>query len=115
MLISLILESMCNCKTTFFKNLIEYNVVTQEYSLPQQVVLDRYCNGLVIKNAGNTLVIIMGDTLQPGESKSIGGNYGEVYRARTDINFLPPPVPPLVTQNLAVVTQKFYLETLSDF
>lgn len=81
----------------------------QEYMQRQEVVLDELCNGFVVKNAGTTLVIFQGDILQPGESKSFGGNRLEIYRTRADIVFQVQTVPPLVVTNLCFVTQKFYM------
>jgi hypothetical protein len=94
------------CKDNFM--LLGYNTSVQTYKRAKQVVIDRLCNGVVIKNAGNTLVVIQSDTLQPGESKSIGGNSGEVFIGRVDINFQLPAVIPVPVVNLVQVTQKFY-------
>lgn len=90
-------------------NLLRFNTSIQQYQGPQQVVVAEYLNAISVKNEGTTLVKFQGDTLQPGESKSIGGNYCEVYDARVDISFITQtPAPPVIT-NLAVITQKFYL------
>ena len=85
-----------------------YNITTQEYIAQHNVVVDRLCNGLTIKNAGTTIVLFNGVPLQPQESISIGGNEGEVYVGRCDIRFqVQTPAPPVVN-NSAWVIQKFY-------
>lgn len=91
------------------QHLLRFNTSVVSYSGPNQVVLQKYLNAISVKNEGTTLLIFQGDTLNPGESKSIGGNVGEWYDARVDISFRIQAVPPAVIQNLAVITQKFYL------
>jgi hypothetical protein len=96
---------MCNCKEA----LLAYNFKTDVFAGPTQIDLDPLCNAIIIKNAGNTNLIFQGDIMIPGESKAIGGNRMEILRGRIDLGFtLPVPAPP-VPQNLAFITQKFYL------
>jgi hypothetical protein len=90
------------------EKILKYNISVQEYSGAKQVVLDRYCNGVVVKNAGTTLLVFGGDFLQPGESKSIGGNRAEILDVRIDLYFQVQVPAPAVITNLAFVTQKFY-------
>jgi hypothetical protein len=90
-------------------SLLRFNTSVQQYTGPQQVVVAENLNGISVKNEGTTNVIFQGDTLLPGDSKSIGGNFGEVYDARIDLWFITPTPAPAVVNNLAVVTQKFYL------
>src|ERR1700719_5362979 len=96
------------CKRTK-ESLLRFNTSVQQYSGPQQVIIAENLNAIAVKNEGTTMVIFQFDTLQPGESKSIGGNEGEIYDARIDISFLVPTPAPAVITNLAVVSQKFYL------
>jgi hypothetical protein len=96
------------CKLTK-DTLLRFNTSVQQYQGPKQVVIASYLNAISVKNEGTTLVIFQGDTLQPGESKSIGGNFGEIYDSRIDIFFQTQVPAPAVINNLAVVTQKFYL------
>lgn len=84
--------------------LLNYSWSVQRYESQKQVVLDPYCNGIVVKNAGTSVLIIQGDPLQPNESKSIGGNYAEIFVGRVDVSF----VAGVGLVNLAIVTQKFY-------
>jgi hypothetical protein len=91
------------------RNLLPYNTSVQIYTGSKQVVIAPYLNGITVKNEGNTNVIFQGDTLLPGDSKSQGGNTGEVYWARIDITFQVPVPAPAVINNSAVVSQKYYI------
>lgn len=86
-----------------------YDTFTQSYAALQSVVMERLCNGFTVNNAGNTIVYVNGDPLQPGSSKTVGGNEGEVYKGRCDLQFVTPSPAPSTIINLAVVTQKYYL------
>lgn len=80
------------------------------YTDAGNLTFDNFCNGWVIKNTGNTLVIVDNkETLQPGESKSFGGNVGEVYRGQKRISFQLPAVVPATIVNMATVTEKIYV------
>jgi len=89
---------------------LRYNTDTRIYQQAAKVTLDRLTNGVTVKNNGNTVCLFNSDPLLPGESKAVGGNYGEIYTGRLDISFnviglTPAPVTPV---NSAVVTYKFY-------
>lgn len=86
-----------------------YNTVVLAYATAQKIDLDNRCNGITVKNAGTTQVIIDDEILQPGESKAIGGNLGEIFIGRKDIYFQVPTPAPAVITNLAYVTVKFYV------
>jgi hypothetical protein len=86
-----------------------YNITAQEYIKQRSVVIENLCNGVVIKNAGTTIVKFNGVPIQPGESFSVGGNEGEVYIGRCDISFLVQTPPPATIINSAWVIQKFYV------
>lgn len=92
------------------ERILYYDVHTDIYAQPQKVNIDERCNGMVIKNAGTTLLITDGETLQPGESKSYGGNRLEILTGRHEFFFQTQTPPPLVITNLAIVTQKIYVD-----
>lgn len=91
-----------------------YNFSALQYTVAAQIVLDEFCNGITIKNSGNMLCTIGGDQLNPGESKSIGGNRKEILRGRYDISFQTPTPAPATPNPLAVITQKFFVALCSD-
>lgn len=92
--------------------LLKYNIITNTFNGIgiQSVNVDPLCNGFVIKNEGNTLVKVMGETIKPDASKSIGGNYGEVFEGKVDLFFALPNPAPLIPENLCIVTQKVYVK-----
>lgn len=85
-----------------------YNTTTQEYKSLRSVNVDKLCNGFIVNNAGTTIVTLNGEPLQPGQSKTVGGNEGEIYVGRIDLAFIIPSPAPTVINNSAWVTQKFY-------
>jgi len=91
--------------------LLAYNIRTTAYDTTQNITLDTFSNGITVKNSGNSLLLFSNDVLQPGASKAIGGNKGEILKARLQISFQTPPVVPpgYVQQDQAIVTEKFYL------
>jgi hypothetical protein len=87
------------------EKLLQYDFAIQVYSVNTQVPLDPFCNGFSVKNiaaAGGATVVVMGDPLTPGQSKNFGGNRGEVFTGRLDIDFTG------AGSQLALVTQKYY-------
>ena len=90
--------------------LLRYNTIKKPFTANGSVNVDKYCNGFVIKNAGNTNINYDGEILIPRESVSVGGNLGEIYEGRIDLFFeMPSPAPPTPI-NLAIVTQKVYIK-----
>jgi hypothetical protein len=85
-----------------------YNTTTQEYRSLRSVPVDARCNGFTVNNAGTTIVTLNGEPLQPGQSKTVGGNEGEIYVGRIDLAFYTPSPAPSTIVNSAWVTQKFY-------
>lgn len=79
------------------------------------------CNSIVFTNedqAGQTIAVVNGKFLMPptaavanavGESIAVGGNKGEFYRGRCDINFQNLDGTPSLVGKCSV-TEKFYLE-----
>lgn len=87
-----------------------YNVVATPFTKNGKVNIDRRCNGYVIKNTGNTLLTVDGEGIQPGGSKSVGGNYGEIFIGIVNLFFTGPSLIPAqpVANNACIVTQKVY-------
>jgi len=87
-----------------------FDTSVDQYALPMKITLADTCNGITFKNLGTTLLLVDADVLQPGQSKSFGGNRGEIYRGRHDIAFQTQTVAPPVVTNLVAVTQKYYVK-----
>jgi hypothetical protein len=85
------------------EKLLQYNISTQVYNGPLQVPAMDFCNGFTVKNVGTATLIVMGDSLAPGEFKAFGGNRGEIFIGRIDIKFTGSGT------TLALVTQKYYM------
>jgi len=96
------------------EKILHYNIVPTQYEKNTSVTVDKQCNGFVAKNTGNTLMNIMGEYLQPGESKSIGGNRAEIFIGKVDIFFTGPSLIPAqpTAVTACVVTQKVYTDLL---
>ena len=92
--------------------ILKYQTSTRTYGQPINITLDRLCNGITIKNSGNSICVFADDPLQPGESKAIGGNKGEILQGRYNVFFKPiaSPPPGYVQNDECVVTQKYYTE-----
>lgn len=90
---------------------IKYATRENTYTQPQNILLDRYSNGITVKNIGNSICFFNSDPLQPGESKGIGGNYLEILDGRYRVYFQTPAVVPpgYVQVDSALVTEKFYM------
>ena len=85
------------------EKLLQYNLSTQIYTVTCEIPVMQNCNGFTVRNVGAATVIVMGDSLAPNESKSIGGNRGEIYVGRIDLKFTG------AGQRAALVTQKYYM------
>lgn len=85
-----------------------YNTNTFTFSAGVNAPLDPYCNGIVVENLGTSVLVFQGDPIQPGNSKTIGGNHGEIYIGRIDILFTNPLALPAPVNN-AFITQKYYI------
>lgn len=93
------------------ERLYYFDIATYTYSRQQKVNVPYLCNAITVKNTGNIICVVDEDPIQPGASKSMGGNRGEILTGRHDISFTTAGmavIPP--TQNpSAVVTAKFYV------
>lgn len=85
-----------------------YDHSVRQVTQPGTVQLTKNVNAWAVHNTGNTIVLVNDDPLMPGDSKSIGGNLGEIFMGRIYITFqIPSPAPsPII--NMATVTQKYY-------
>lgn len=86
---------------TPLEKLLIYNLSVEVYSANVEVPVLEFCNGWTVRNLGVASCTVMGDPLATGESKSIGGNRGEIFIGRIDIRFGAGVAN-------CVVTQKFY-------
>jgi hypothetical protein len=69
-----------------------FSAITVEQS--RAVTPDEKCNGFTAINTGATVATVNGIPLNPGvpgtnngESFSLGGNFGEIFKGRIDIGF----------------------------
>lgn len=90
---------------------VKYSIIGQQYQGNQDVEVDERCNGWTAINKGGKKCFVNGIPLEPppsvgmsGESFSIGGNIGEVYTGRIQIQTDPTDTTPLV-----IIIQKYYL------
>jgi hypothetical protein len=91
------------------RQMAKYNTTAQEYVKQHSVNLSKLCNGVTVLNAGTTFVTWNGVPLGPGQSMTVGGNEGEEFIGRVDLNFFTQsPAPPTII-NSAWVIQKFYV------
>jgi hypothetical protein len=67
-----------------------YNTNTLFFSSPAKVDFGDLVNGFTVKNAGNQILVFDDEELQPGESKAVGGNRGELFVGRKDLFFRTP-------------------------
>jgi hypothetical protein len=91
-----------------------YNTTTQQYVVNTAVPPQEECNGFEVVNDGTSDVYLNGKPIHANGSQTVGGNYGEIYVGRIDLQFFAPVegVPPYV--NSAWVTQKFYTKRNFD-
>jgi len=89
-----------------------YNVIVTQHSIATNVEVQQNCNGVSIRNIGNTTAVINGVQILPapapglsGESYSFGGNLGEIYTGRLQLRFLLP----IGTNPNVEIIQKFYV------
>lgn len=96
------------------EKILDYNTSTLSYAKNTMVPVNANCNGFTVANAGNTIVTLNGEPIQPGSTKSTGGNRKERYKGRIDLAFYPAVPPAAIPVNQAWVTQKFYLTETFD-
>jgi len=89
---------------------IGYNVIVQTFTAQTEVEVTKFCNGVSIRNIGTVTAFINGIQLLPalvvggsGESVQFGGNLGEIYKGRLQLQFAAG-----AGANVEIV-QKYYL------
>jgi hypothetical protein len=90
-----------------------YNIATNIYTKSQFVRVVTNCNGYMATNIGDTIVTVNDMILYPGtpgtiigDSRSVGGNEGEIYTGVIKISFsVPLGVLPQVE-----IVQKYYTD-----
>lgn len=91
--------------------MLKQNSNTQTYTTSTKITLDLLSNSLSVKNAGNSLLLLNNDPLQPGETKIFSVWPGEILVGKYNFYFQTPPVVPIgyVQDDMAVVTEMYYL------
>jgi hypothetical protein len=91
-----------------------YNISVATYSQSGFIDVIENCNGFTFTNLGDTIAEVNGMVIFPsatpatdlGDSRSIGGNAGEIYKGNIKLSFRQPlGVAPLVE-----IAQKFYVK-----
>lgn len=94
-------------------NSLQYNIQGYSYTVSQDVPVENNLNGFTVINEGDGTAFVNGIELKPyppgrpdltGESVSVGGNLGELYRGRIEIKFATGQLFPKV-----VVIKKYYI------
>jgi hypothetical protein len=96
-------------KQLSFPFVLYWNQSGRQVGQPGYIELVQNLNGFTIKNIGTTICVLNDDPIQPGESKSFGGNWGEIYVGRVYVRFVTQTPPPSTITNLLFLTEKFYV------
>jgi len=87
-----------------------YDVFTQVYNISGNVEVVEQCNGIVVTNIGADIVTVDGKILYPGtvgtslgDSFTVGGNEGEIYRRKLIVVAFAATTGPAVE-----ISQKYY-------
>lgn len=92
----------------------QYNISVEIVTEAKEVTRVRNCNGIMFTNVGDTIAFVNGMVIFPsatpttdlGDSRSIGGNEGELYTGNITLVFAQPLG---VTPRVEIV-QKFYIK-----
>lgn len=95
------------------EKILYYDFIPTTYRLNTSVVFKEWCNGWEVVNLGTTVATVNNRPLYPGvpgtvlgDSFSLGGNKGEVFKGRVDIAF------PGGAGGIVLFTQKVYVANL---
>jgi len=96
-----------------------YNNTIQSFTTSQDVIVEKLCNGFTAINYGDVIAEINGIRIFPsatpatvvGDSLSVGGNAGEIYKGQIILKFVQPTagVAPRV-----VIVQKYLIKDQED-
>ena len=91
-----------------------FNFLNTPIKINAGVVVEDKCNAYTVINLGTSVATVNGITLNPGtpgtnngESISLGGHEGEIFRGRIDISFVG-------AKGFVMVIQKIYLPDSFD-
>ena len=89
---------------------LKFNISTKNITRAGQVSIGNRVNSISVKNVGTTIVMFQDkEPIQPGASKTFGGNVGEEYVGDLQISFQTQVPPPATILNSAWVTIKYYV------
>lgn len=95
-----------------------WNMITQSYQLSGWYTVPLHCNGFMVTNTGDVLVTVNDQILNAGvpgtslgDSKTFGGNEGELYDGTLKVAFANPTAG--VAPNIEVV-YKVYTNILDE-
>lgn len=90
----------------------KYNITTQIVQRSDWYDVDDLCNGFTVTNIGDTIVRFNDQILYPGtigtslgDSRSYGGNEGEIYKGQFKVQFVPGGTNPQLE-----IVQKVYID-----
>jgi hypothetical protein len=77
--------------------MLEYNLFVVNYQVSGWYDIEKNCNGFTVTNIGDTIVKVNDQIFYPGvpgtslgDSRSFGGNEGEIYMGRLKVAFQTP-------------------------
>jgi len=89
----------------------KFNITAQQYTQAGRYEVVQNCNCITVTNLGNAIAYFNGMILHPGtvgstlgDSRTIGGNEGEIYKGELVISFDSGSTPKVE------VIQKYYTE-----
>lgn len=99
------------------EKILPYTTSTVNCIQPGAVKVDRYCNGFTVINIGAVVATVNGVPLSPpaagetlGDSLNEGGNKGEIFTGRIDIQFAGAGGQVLVIQKTYIPNYAISLE-----